>query len=327
MNLGDLLRFGQEAVILFFMLSGFVIHYSTVHSKDASFSNFFIKRFTRIYIPLVAVFFIGFLTESYNNGGWVIPELKQVIFNLFMLQDWAFAKPNVIAAPLLNNNPLWSLSYEWWFYMMYFPIATYLASFNKSTQIVLWMSLLAALTYVVYPFFLNRVVMYFAIWWTGASLADAYLNKKPMTVTTLAPCLLTLLVISAVLLFNLLLARQNGSQILFGTHPFLELRHFVFALLAVGVAIVWHANQWVAFNTLFRPFAVLAPISYAIYISHYHIMTSANYLSFINQPIVEWFCYFAVMLGFCWLLEVKFYRWVCQLFKHHRRSHPITARA
>jgi hypothetical protein len=25
----------------------------------------------------------------------------------------------------------------------------------------------AAITYLIYPFFLNRIVMYFAIWWTG----------------------------------------------------------------------------------------------------------------------------------------------------------------
>lgn len=57
-NLSFLFRFGQEAVILFFLLSGFVIYHSFIKSKDHSnFKVFFWKRFLRIYIPLIIVFF------------------------------------------------------------------------------------------------------------------------------------------------------------------------------------------------------------------------------------------------------------------------------
>jgi len=109
----ELLRFGQEAVILFFLLSGFVIHYSFRHTPNMSFSIYFRKRFLRIYVPLIAVFFIGFFTESYNSGRWAKLDWTQLVLNFFMLQDWAFAKPNVITEPVFNNTPLWSLSYEW----------------------------------------------------------------------------------------------------------------------------------------------------------------------------------------------------------------------
>jgi peptidoglycan/LPS O-acetylase OafA/YrhL len=47
-------RFGQEAVILFFLMSGFVIELSGLRKKT-SFHDFFYKRFLRIY-PL---FFLG----------------------------------------------------------------------------------------------------------------------------------------------------------------------------------------------------------------------------------------------------------------------------
>jgi len=271
--LAELLRFGQEAVILFFLLSGFVIHYSSTHAKHLRFTDYFLKRFTRIYAPLLVVFFIGFLSESYNHGTWLVPSFKQVIYNLFMLQDWAFAKPNVIVEPLFNNTPLWSLSYEWWFYMLYFPLIKFLPSRVICTRAVFIASFVAALTYVVYPFFLNRLIMYLAIWWAGVALADVYIGKKPITFTTLAPCIITLVFISAVLLANVIILRLNGDTILLGAHPLLEL----------------------------------------------HVMTSAQYLNFINQPIVEWICYFLILLVVSWALEVKFYRLVSRKIRALRK--------
>jgi peptidoglycan/LPS O-acetylase OafA/YrhL len=43
--------FGQEAVILFFLLSGFVIYVFVERSSKITFSSYFIKRFIRIYFP------------------------------------------------------------------------------------------------------------------------------------------------------------------------------------------------------------------------------------------------------------------------------------
>jgi len=66
-NIGILLRFGQEAVILFFLLSGFVINYSYKNGRDKSFGSYFFKRATRIFIPLFVVFLFSYLSVSYNQ--------------------------------------------------------------------------------------------------------------------------------------------------------------------------------------------------------------------------------------------------------------------
>ena len=50
-----ILRFGQEAVIVFFLLSGFVIEYSHHHSRDKSFKGYFTKSVTRIYSVFIAM--------------------------------------------------------------------------------------------------------------------------------------------------------------------------------------------------------------------------------------------------------------------------------
>ena len=58
LNVGVLFRFGPEAVIVFFVLSGFVIKYSWQRSSNKSFRHYFSRRFIRLYIPL---FFIHIL--------------------------------------------------------------------------------------------------------------------------------------------------------------------------------------------------------------------------------------------------------------------------
>jgi len=49
---------GTAAVIAFFIISGFVIHYPNKHGIK-NLKIFWIRRFTRVFIPLLVIFFIG----------------------------------------------------------------------------------------------------------------------------------------------------------------------------------------------------------------------------------------------------------------------------
>jgi peptidoglycan/LPS O-acetylase OafA/YrhL len=71
-NFSFLFRFGQEAVILFFILSGFVISYSFEKSINKSFSLFFTKRFMRIYLPLIIVCITHYLLQVYDKDEYVL---------------------------------------------------------------------------------------------------------------------------------------------------------------------------------------------------------------------------------------------------------------
>src|SRR5690349_6415685 len=108
-------RFGQEAVILFFLLSGFVIKYSFERSKDKSFKSYFLKRFTRIFIPLLFVLVLSYALQSVAAGRLINPAAGTLMANLCMLQD-VNVKPNVFFSTYMGNAPLWSLAFEWWFY-------------------------------------------------------------------------------------------------------------------------------------------------------------------------------------------------------------------
>jgi len=107
--LGWTLRFGQEAVMLFFLLSGFVINYSYSEKQTSSFDYIF-NRATRIFIPLVPVLFLSYIASAYSIGRLPNIEVSELLGNLFMLQDASFLKPGVIVDPYMGNEPLWSLS-------------------------------------------------------------------------------------------------------------------------------------------------------------------------------------------------------------------------
>jgi peptidoglycan/LPS O-acetylase OafA/YrhL len=53
--------FGQEAVMVFFLLSGFVIFYSTDKHKDKSFGSYFLRRWNRIYPIFLLAMLVAFI--------------------------------------------------------------------------------------------------------------------------------------------------------------------------------------------------------------------------------------------------------------------------
>ncbi|MFT6406591.1 MAG: peptidoglycan/LPS O-acetylase OafA/YrhL, partial [Arenicella sp.] len=267
-NLGLLFRFGQEAVILFFLLSGFVINYSFQKGSNRSFSNYFYKRAMRIYIPLILVMLLGWLIASSRVDGWANPQLIQLLLNLLMLQDIGF-KPNVIVAPYMGNSPLWSLSYEWWFYMLYYPIQRYIVSTALQQRLVYSVAVLATLIYIISPTFIPRILMYLSIWWMGVALSNVYLSNQRISFRKIRFALFGLALVCIVNLLNIALAPEIESV---GVHPLLEFRHHAFALLVVSGALVWQHFKWRYFDRLFRPFLIFAPMSYAIYISHIYFI-------------------------------------------------------
>ena len=306
-NVGTALRFGQEAVIIFFLLSGFVIHRSYRTGADKSFSRYFRSRFLRIYIPLFIVYLISYLVVSFDASQWVSIDAGTLLGNIFMLQDWAFAKPNVIVDSYMDNGPLWSLSYEWWFYMAYFPIVN--AGLNKKHRDLLVFSLcaLSAVAYITIPLFFIRVAMYFAIWWAGVRLADAYLDGQLNDFRQHIASIAVLLFISLVLFANLFMPVTEGFPLTFGRHPVLELRHFAFALITLIGALALQRFGWRLFDRVTRPFLVFAPISYALYIVHVPLAYNAHYLNFIKNEWVRWTGYIVICLFVAYTIERVIY--------------------
>ena len=195
-------KFGNQAVLFFFVLSGFVIHYSVSKRVDREgkfdAKDYLYRRVKRIYPPLVIaivltfaldmigmklnlpVYFSNTPYESINQN--VHPDLSftTLLGNLFFVQK--------IYTPLWGTDgALWSLAYEWWFYILYMPL---LLLFRKNKYLTTGIVVVVWFLNMQYgaglPLLVHTVLNFFIIWFAGMLLADMLLYKSIKPVVGLA---------------------------------------------------------------------------------------------------------------------------------------------
>ena len=113
------LDLGREAVIVFFVLSGFVIAYTT-ERKSGGLRDYCIARCTRIYSVALPLLLLAFgaaalldLSGAARFYQLAKPWLYLPLHLLFMGELWTISEP----PPLLA--PYWSLGYEVWYYVLF----------------------------------------------------------------------------------------------------------------------------------------------------------------------------------------------------------------
>ncbi|TXN34209.1 acyltransferase family protein, partial [Methylobacterium sp. WL7] len=136
--------------------------------------------------------------------------------------------------PFLKNEPLWSLSYEFFFYAI-FPAVLYLGSRRPilTNHVIGFFCCCSYMWYSYSPGHFSLVMSYFLIWWTGAMAAKSYLDGfcSFSKIGSAVGWLFALFCIS------LIIVAKHGFQG-FHQYPFLQARHFGCALflLAVGIS-------------------------------------------------------------------------------------------
>jgi len=153
--------FGREAVIAFFVLSGFVIAYSA-ETKNHTLADYALARCARLYSVVLPVLLLAFVLVGLLGARSLTPidydyELAKpwayIPFHMLFLGDiWSFSE----RPPWLL--PYWSLDYEAWYYVL-FGSAWYL----KGRRRVL---VLAAVLALVGP----RLWLLLPVWLSGAAL-------------------------------------------------------------------------------------------------------------------------------------------------------------
>jgi hypothetical protein len=250
---------------------------------------------------------ISWAYTSYKAQHWVDFEFKTFLLNIAMLQDIPHIKPDVISKPYMDNLALWSLSYEFWFYVFFIFISQWRTSSKTKNHSVYTASTIASVVYLFYPYFTIRLLMYMAIFWTGVVLSTEYIQHKKVPLQTMAVPLLSLGFISSVHLYHSIAVFKMGLYKNLGTHPILEFRHFFFSLIAIVAALVWQYFKWNGFYKLFGIFIKIAPISYSIYISHIYFVTNQNYLDTMNNKFLETILYCVPLFLFSYILELVIY--------------------
>jgi peptidoglycan/LPS O-acetylase OafA/YrhL len=114
-------HFGHSSVIVFFVLSGFVIAYVT-DTKERTWTSYWASRLSRVYSVAVPAVVLTLILDSI--GRTLLPALysgypyDQLV--LRSLASLAFANEIwFVSVTSLSNVPYWSICYEIWYYVAF----------------------------------------------------------------------------------------------------------------------------------------------------------------------------------------------------------------
>lgn len=305
-----LFSFGQEAVIIFFLLSGYVITLS-MDKNNYTFKTYFKHRLLRIYSVVFIAYLVSFVTYVLILKN-PFPEFKTTIFNLFMLQDKiSFNLGNFAIEPIFNNQPLWSLTYEWWFYMIFFIHYKLAINFtiNKNIILAFSVSIVGISSYYFVPNQFSSILIYYYMWFSGGVLYYIY---KTENIYTKEKILLLIGFIGLILFYSLLfiIKSEYVASVVF---PYIKLRHYISALLFVLILFIFFKyicyileKQFI--EKILIVFIRIAPISFSIYAIHYPIMEVFESIEM--NRILKLTLTLILTLIFAYLAEVKLYKYL-----------------
>ncbi|MGH6615991.1 acyltransferase family protein [Sphingomonas sp.] len=308
---GVALRFGQEAVIGFFLLSGFLI-FAHEHARRDGVWAYAGRRIRRVYPGLLIAMAISTAIFAYLGLLGARFSWFDLLGNLAGLQDVSRLKPGVIVDTYLGNSPLWSLSYELFFYLIFPAVLAGWTRYPRgTTHIVGAAGCLAYCLYLFAPNHLAKVIAYFPIWWAGAMAARAYLSGE-RSLRAIVAALVWLTLLSGIALLDVIIQGYTSP----GVFPFLPLRHFAVALVMIIIFFGPFGRIWSRLAlSMAAPAAWLASISYGLYLFHYPIL--------INSGAIESWPGFALGLGLliliAWLGDARLNR-VLQRWSGGKRS-------
>lgn len=156
-------RYGEDAVIVFFVLSGYVIAYVATE-KEKTPRAYFLSRLTRLYSVVVPALLLTVLLDyigrhvepSLYDGWWYQdshPWIRALASLSFTNQLWFF---NI---RFFSNGPYWSISYEFWYYVL-FGIAIFQTGLKRWALLVAWALLVGPKILLLAPVWLLGVCVY-----------------------------------------------------------------------------------------------------------------------------------------------------------------------
>lgn len=269
---------GHSGVVVFFVLSGYVIHY-VADSREPTAVLFAASRFARIYsvvLPaLLLTAAVDILLIHTGHSAEVRtyqlarPWLYLPIFLTFTTDFW------FLNEQAFSNAPFWSLSYEVWYYVA-FGLAFYLDGRRAGMRAAL-LVILAALTG-------PRLWILFPLWLLGAWIyrlhksIEAGAMRRPPRAIAVAAVLASAAFYCALVGTNLARALNDAADAWLGGIPHLYLRgsqyfaaDFILAALA-GINIFAARYCGFEFGLARRPIVFLAGISFTLYLCHFPLL-------------------------------------------------------
>lgn len=279
----------SSAVMVFFVLSGFLIFKSIEKNLERnkgefSFSQFCYSRLLRLWPPLVLALFLMaffyiiaplFFPSGTNNflpaignyiprDGYFIEE-KEIFGALFFFNGFFSTTPS-------SNGPLWSLSIEFWYYI----IAGFVVWKKKWWKVPCYIS---ALVIVWIGSTEQQFTYYLCVWWAGYLLGLLH-SKQAIPSTKLLWILSTMFFSSAAVLASryIFVAYSNNPI----AQSFWLTAYFNISIgLGFSTMLALMFKGAIIFPTNFKS---VAAYSYSLYILHFPIFL---FIFGLTQPVLN----------------------------------------
>ena len=189
-----LVRYGREAVMVFFVLSGFFIHLrmaerANLAGASLSARGFYWRRAHRLGAPYAFALVVTVVCDAIGRT-W-FPSLYQAATGDALtdgvFRNTGYGWESVVPALLLlpssrghdfgTNGPLWSLAFEVVYYALY-PAWIAVRRYSAALAFLAVPAICLALALLPGQPFLVTVLIYYPVWLAGAALAEG-LSRRP----------------------------------------------------------------------------------------------------------------------------------------------------
>jgi peptidoglycan/LPS O-acetylase OafA/YrhL len=274
---------GYEAVLFFFVLSGFVLSLKFFAYKQVTYKSFVIKRFLRIYVPYYGILALALTLytllsrqeipelSSWFNSIWVKPvTFKSVINHLVLIRPFGYGQYIPV---------LWSLAVEMRMSLIFPLLMIGIKKYDWKISLLVGIGLAAM-------FYENLAYGWMFI--LGALLAkhrkmfSGWMKKIPTW-------LKTILLIVSWLLYTVRYWAVGESS---------SLTNDVLICVGIALVIILALTTRLSGYLRWKPLLFLGKISYSLYLSHAVVLMAVVYMLYPRVPMyVIWLISCGVTLG------------------------------
>jgi peptidoglycan/LPS O-acetylase OafA/YrhL len=264
-----------EAVTVFFVLSGLLVGgagSARVAAGQFQPWNYAVDRFTRLYLAFLPALFLGYALDLTGSsllqaaGFWdhshplVAQKVNSAPFGTMLSGDTlvgnVFMLQHFFVTPLGSNQPLWTISAEFWFYVVFLLAVVALNLARGALGRVLAGLLLGAILALLGPAFLVLL----GLWTIGVAIAFVPPGRWQKLPVALA-------------LLGLLLVLVRLNQTIFDANALLrDLKNYAIAFSFAYVIVCMRGRRFALLERLAPLNAAAAGFSYSLYLLHFPLM-------------------------------------------------------
>lgn len=177
--------FSYHAVVIFFVLSGWLVGGSLLNKIDnrGSITNYLIDRVTRLWIVLIPALMLTLFIAAFAG----IVDLQAPSFspqNEYSVSNFAgnlLGFQDVAMLSFGGNFPLWSLANETWYYVL-FPLMA-VSFYGRSAMTRLASVAVLLLLVATLP---ASILLYFSLWLAGVAFSRIHITASTIQLAAIA---------------------------------------------------------------------------------------------------------------------------------------------